>query len=293
MGSIMGHSQNLPYFEKCCPQMKLENSNGFCVCSNCGIVHNKHYISTEEVEYLDDKEKKKKHHEIVGARCGVNRTVFSYNWQFSTMKRLFRLNRSLWCNGREKSITFIKAFISNIVSIEEFQKLLEKSAIELFLRIKKDWRNNALEHVAMGMLYIASLQINNRVDIEALSNKYSLNFKKIKKVIRILKLDLGIQTPKKKIEDYVQNIINSVSITQEEIELVNRIIEKTKPFFKFRGETPNTIIGASIYIAKRLIKKRGYGIKLSQNVIASACNITAVTLRQKANLIASYLRIEI
>lgn len=284
----------------------FDATRGELCCLNCGLVIEDNYIETSQDWRAYNKEQMDKR-----ARTGApksllqydpygtvidtsNRDIYGKNLspeQISQMIRLRILQKRVGNQfGSEKNLLRALNELKRISSqLSITQKISETAAI-IYKKILKNGlvRGRATEALAAAALYMACRLHKHPITIDEIADKTNLTKKKLAKNYRFLLKNLEIKTPVDNPDEKLSKYASLLGLSQSEINEARLILSKAKSSKITIGKNPNSLAAAALYIAA--IRN---GKSISQKEIATVCQVTEVTLRNRYKQLVKELEISL
>ncbi|MHA1728166.1 MAG: transcription initiation factor IIB [Promethearchaeota archaeon] len=284
--------------EQCCDQPFIKEEDGFFVCQNCGMIHNRVMDFSPRRAFTQEEIAKRKKAEPVYSPIGP-RTVIrgrkdakgSLLAPKSKLKysRLAKIHRSL-TTSFERNLWIA---LPNLQRLQERLNLPDAVADDA-LRI---YTSAVKKKLTMGrsidMLLTASIFAALRIHgiprtIEEILAVAELPKKNVVKSYRLLLIkvlpEMNLRVihfgPIRYVDKFIQDLKLSMRTRYKAIELLKQARSNGLPI---EGKDPKGLAAASIYIASKFT-----GENRTQNEIAKISHITEVTLRMRAKDIKKY-----
>ena len=272
----------------------FDSTRGEVCCLNCGLVIEDNYIETTQDWRAYTKEQIAKR-----ARTGApknllqydpygtvidssNRDIFGNNLspeQISQMIRLRNLQKRVGNQfGSEKNLLRALNELKRISSqLSVTQKISETAAI-IYKKILKNGlvRGRATEALVSAALYMSCRLDKHPITLDEIADKTNLTKKKLAKNFRFLLKHLEIKTPISSPDDKLAKYASLLGFSQQVVNDAQMILIQAKKSKITIGKNPNSLAAAALYIAALR-----NGKTTSQKEIASVCQVTEVTLRNR------------
>ncbi|NIP66645.1 transcription initiation factor IIB [Candidatus Bathyarchaeota archaeon] len=287
-------------------QIVEDRSRGEYVCAECGFVVKEEKISQRpEWRAFTPEEKQAK------SRAGAPTDYSRYDKGLSTIIRVDRdafgrplspkVRRQMWRLRKwhirakmheSKSRNLMHAMneldrlsdklhISN--SVRERAAMIYRDALDKDLT-----RGRAIDGIMAGSLYAACRLSHLPTSLDRFAEVSTRDKKEIARAYRLLLRRLHIQMPIHDPIDYVSKIAEKARLSGEIQGRAVRIIKKAKRKRLTMGKDPRGVAAAVLYIACKM-----KGKKVTQKQIASAANITEVTLRNRKKDLVEALDLDV
>jgi len=221
----------------------------------------------------------------------VTRDAFGRLLPLKTRQQMWRLRRwqirsTIRGKGRNlmKAMNVIQCLSENLhvpFSVQETAAMFYRRALD-----KDLVRGRSIASIAAAALYAACRLIETPRSLEEMAKASLRDKKEIASCYRILVRRLKIKMPIHDPLNYLTKIAEKAGISGDVQGVAVKILNKAKKKHMTMGKDPRGVAAAVLYVACQLKNK-----KVTQKRIASAANLTEVTLRNRKKELVKRLNI--
>lgn len=286
--------------DNCGGNVFIEDSKrGEIVCARCGLVVEENVIDFSQewrafdAEQLDRRVRTgapitlTKHDKGVTAEVGKGLAEL---YRVSTKKRaqyyrIVKFHKKL-LRSNERNISIALSELQRLVSFLQLPKTAHERVAKYYEDIisKGLVRGRSVESIIAALVFAVSKEIGNPRSLDEISEISGVDKKDLSKTYRLVARALGIRILPTDPISYVPRFCSILGLSDKVQVRAMDILKKAKGLELTRGRGPSGIAGAAIYIASVLEKERR-----SQKEIAEVCNVTEVTIRNRAYELAEKL----
>jgi transcription initiation factor TFIIB len=281
-------------------------THGECVCETCGLVIEDGKIdqSAEWNVYDSDDIAKK---ERTGAPMTLTRhdkglsTEISWDDRDSNGRTLSRQNRTKFYRLRKlhklsktsstREYNVVRALRD--ITTRGSKMGLPKDVIETAAYVYRKAQHNNITRgrsiacISAASIYIACRQCHVPRTLDEVSKVFELRRRDVSRtyncIIRMLKINIPLATP----ENYITRLCGQLHLNGKTQKLVKDLLKEATDKGLINGRSPLAVVGALIYIASIITRE-----KRTQAEIATAANVTEVTIRNRYKELKDILNIE-
>ncbi len=285
----------------CCPNPEIiTNTEGMRVCSNCGLVLGRAYVSAEKRAYTADEVKNRRRTEprwrsygprtIIGTNSPDSKGQALVGKQKSMFNRLSKIQGSL-VNSLERNFWEARPKINQLAKKLNIPDHILETSWKIYSEVAKQklTMGRSIDSFVTASIY-AGIRIHNFprlleeiVDVAMLPLRgvhRSLGLI-VRMVLPVLNMKYRPVSPGPLVFRFGNDLNMSVSVQKKASDLLRLAL---KHGLKKMGKDPKGLAAAALYIAAKPTSERR-----TQTEIADAARITEVTLRTRAKQIKSSL----
>ncbi|UYP46180.1 Transcription initiation factor IIB [Candidatus Lokiarchaeum ossiferum] len=287
--------------EQCCPTPEiLVNNEGMRVCTNCGLVLGRAYVSAEKRAYTADEVKNRRRTEprwrnygprtVIGVNSSDSKGQALVGKQKSMFNRLSKIQGSL-VNSLERNFWEARPKINQLAKKLNIPDHILETAWKIYSEVAKQklTMGRSIDSFVAASTY-AAIRIHNFprlleeiVDVAMLPLRgvhRSLGLV-VRNVLPVLNMKYRPVSPEPLVFRFGNDLNISVSIQKKASDLLRLAL---KHGLQKMGKDPKGLAAAALYLAAKPTVERK-----TQTEIADTARITEVTLRTRAKQIKSSL----
>lgn len=269
--------------ENCCSSPSLTNSNGYCVCANCGIVKYDYVYDHKEPRAYGEDEKKEKIKNEAFHSIG-HRTEFRINHAFLEMngsrsdkmkyQKLLRYQKQR--DSLESNFIVGHVMFQVLKNYVDFTKYIQDEAERLYRIVAKKGicRGKKISEITAACVYIFIRKETGSISIKEYAKCVEMSTKTLFRSIRAIMEMENINMPHTSAKGYIERVGNKNEFDRKIIERAKKIADLLK---MNQAQNRNGIAAAAVYLAAKSLKIR----YLTQKKLAELFSTTEVTLRAR------------
>ncbi len=285
------HYQSYKKYD-CCRIPEVVQDNGFNVCKNCGIVHDRIIEKNPQRVFNEQQVRDKKITEPVYRSIGP-RTVIRGNRDARGSKmnylhqrkfhRLGKINRSL-ITSFERNLWIALPHFSLLRNKLSLPRAVVEDAIRIYKKAvkRKMALGRSIDILLAASIYVALKMHKIPMVVEEITQELNVDKKPVLRCFRVIVLellsDLNIQIthlgPKRYISRFSSELNLPQKVSRDAIKLLYKL-KKERYFMK--GKDPKGIAAGCIYIMCK-----HHDIYRTQKAIAEKLHVTCITLRLRS-----------
>ncbi|MHA1309906.1 MAG: transcription initiation factor IIB [Candidatus Helarchaeota archaeon] len=278
----------------CCDNPNVQEYRGILVCTNCGMVHGQVFegiprraFTTEEIQARRQTEPV---YNISGSRTVIPR--FDKNVSANKKQKYYRLSKiqRSTTSTFERNMSIAQPKLLGFAAALGLPPSIREEALRIYREVvnKKLTMGRSINNLVAGSIY-AAIRLNNLPrTVEEISLATQIPEKSITKAYRLIVSTLKIPMPSTSIVQFITRFGNELGLPTPVQIAANKLINKAKENgLQIIGKDPKGLAAAALYITSK-----ESGISKSQSIISKVCEISEVTLRNRAKEIKKYAEME-
>lgn len=286
--------------DRCCENPILRRTNGYVVCTNCGMTRGdlilddtpRRAFTSEEI---NDRKSNEPVYSPIGPRtlikgmCDSKGSLMSAQNK-SFFNRLAKIHRSL-NSSFERNLWIAIPNLQRLQSALNLSDAIKEDALRYYsLAVKKKLTLGRTIDILLAAAIFTSVRVHNLPKtIEEICEAADQPKKRVVKAYRLIVLyvlpELGVKVNHFGPKDYVTNFCNALNVSHQVRNYSIMLLKKsTAASPMFEGKDPKGLAAAAIYL---MCKK--FNEVRTQSEIAQVAHITEVTLRMRAQDLKKFL----
>ncbi|MFX1380096.1 MAG: transcription initiation factor IIB family protein [Promethearchaeota archaeon] len=283
----------------CCNNPNIISSNGYNVCTNCGITQSKVISYKPSRKFYFEKDINSDNNEPVRSPIG-NRTIIKGNLDgkgnflsptaLINYKRLSKINRG-FVNGFERNLSIAIPKLSQITTQFNLPSYILEDVFKIYISAvkKKITLGRSINGILSVSLYFALKFYGKPVIIDEILSAFQISKKKfvycykalVNKIIPNLNLKVHNFTP----QEYINKFYDELNLSLNCRNIAIKIVENSKKKGLITsGKDPKGIAAASLYISSK--NNDEYR---TQKQICKIAKVSEITLRMRLKEITSLI----
>jgi len=288
-------SQNDSVIEdsKVCPvcgslNLSFDDSRCELFCNDCGMVVDEDYIDSTPSGTSVNKDGQNMVHHGASRNIAVHENLATdfdiRNAPKESRARWIRMRKwnmqSRTKGSKERNLSRAFAVLRTLASNLSLPKSVRQEAAHIYRKaVDEDLvRGRSIPLIISASLYAASRVCHVPRTLDEIAKAAGFTKKRLGKDYRFIVRELGLKIPPVSPKDYIPKFSSDLGLSsQVEVKSIE-LVDKADEMGCIVGKNPAGVAAAALYYASILV-----GERRTQNDIAEATNVTAVTIRNRYN----------